>query len=71
MVYDRNGNLTNDAAFAVGDKIAKLTDKLFKQLLADGMSIVEGRALADYLKSQVGISEIINLMKAQLTRGQK
>jgi hypothetical protein len=64
-IYDKNGNLANKDAFKVGEELSDATTKLYKRLLKKGMTIVEGRALSDYLKGQVDVSAIMQLMIAQ------
>ena len=65
MIYNSDGNLANEAAFKAADKIGRIAINLFKRLLKEGMTIVEGRALSEHLKSQISIASIIQLMKAQ------
>ena len=65
MIYDRRGNLRSEAAFKTADKIGVLTDQLFKQLLKEGMTVVEGRALSAHLEHSVNISATIQLMRSQ------
>jgi len=66
IVYDSLGNLTNEKVGAVAKELSRLTDQLFAELFNDGMSILEGRALTEYLTSEVRTTAILQLMKAQL-----
>jgi len=61
MVYNELGHMINAKAVKVAAKIGRLSGKLIEELLADGMSIIEGRALMDYLKAQVDVAAFMSL----------
>jgi len=65
MIYDKNGNLVNKAAFKAGEEIGRITDCLYKRLFKQGMTVVEGRVLVQFLCGQVDVSAILELMKKQ------
>jgi len=65
MIFDEQGNLVNKRAFKTIKIIEDEVDQLYRSLLKQGMTIVEGRALADSLQGAVSVSTVINLMKAQ------
>jgi len=72
QIYDANGNLTNKETFRAAKKISEITDQLYANLLQQGMSIVEGRALETYLQGRINVSAILALCKAQCEgRGSK
>jgi len=64
--YDDLGNLTDSRVAEFAGEIGHRASALLDELLAEGLTIVEGRAVNDYLKSQLDTSTIMALMKRQL-----
>jgi hypothetical protein len=65
MIYDANGNVVSKAAFKAAKEIGYITDRLYKRLFKQGMTIVEGRALVQFLHGQISVSAILELMMKQ------
>jgi len=65
MIYDKNGILVNKTALKVGEEIDHITGKLMTRLFKQGMTIVEGRALIQFLQSQVTIAALLKLIRKQ------
>jgi hypothetical protein len=62
MIYDANGNVVNKAAFKAAKEIGYITDRLYKRLFKQGMTVVEGRALVQFLQGQVSVSAILEIL---------
>lgn len=67
-VYNNNGNLTNTQAADTARDIRNITIALYEKLFADGMTVLEGRALMNYLTSAVDFASVITISKHELTR---
>jgi len=66
LVYDQYGNMVNMDAANVATQLGNIVNQLMERLLASGMTILEGRGLIGYLKSEIDMTATISLMKAQI-----
>ena len=64
-VYDEFGHMTNEKAAKVAAKMGRQVAKLMEELLLEGMTILEGHALKDYLKGQIDVAAFLTLAKQQ------
>lgn len=63
--FNNLGELTSKPTLEVAEKLNVWVSVLMNELLADGMTILEGRVITDYLKNQVDISALMVLMDEQ------
>jgi hypothetical protein len=64
-VYNEFGHMTNEKAAKVAVKIGRWAAKLMEELLLEGMTILEGYALKDFLKGQIDVAAFLTLAKQQ------
>lgn len=67
-VYDDIGNMTSNRAGALAREISQKVGTLLDALFAEGMTIVEARALLGYLQSEISTTAIMCIMQQQMTR---
>jgi len=67
--YDDLGNMRHPQIAEFAGEIGRRTSQLMDELLADGMTIVEGRAIGSYLESQIDTSVLMALMQHQCKLG--
>jgi len=57
------GELTDERGHKLAKRIGKMTDKLIHELFAEGLTIIEARALGEYLKGQVDVSILMEALR--------
>jgi hypothetical protein len=67
-IYNADGNLTNVRASAAAQDIRQIAADLYAALFEVGMTVVEGRALVDYLTSEVDFAALCAITKHQLKK---
>lgn len=63
--YDDLGNMRHPKVGEFAGEIGCRTSELMDELLAEGMTIVEGRAIGSFLESQISTSVLMALMHHQ------
>lgn len=66
MIYDDAGNMVNKHAATLSQDIARQVYKLYETLFADGMTIVEARALLGYFKSEIDMTVTLYVLHQQM-----
>ena len=67
-VYDKNGNLTSVQASDTAREIRNITIALYEKLFAGGMTVLEGRALMNYLTTAVDFAAVVTISKHELNQ---
>jgi hypothetical protein len=67
-VYDENGNLTEVRATAAAQDIRQIAADMYEELFEGGMTVVEARALVDYLTSEIDYAALCAITKHQLNQ---
>ncbi|MHC4188431.1 MAG: hypothetical protein ACYSUB_01980 [Planctomycetota bacterium] len=68
IVYDNEGNMINKRAAELSQKVAQQVGELFESLFAEGMTVLEGRALEGYLEAELAFAATISMMYQQIGR---
>ncbi len=66
QVYDDAGNMCNRLAATISRRAVCMVEKLFAALFADGMTIIEARALLGYFKSDLDLAITISILQQQI-----
>lgn len=64
-IYDKLGNMKSDRAAEVACDMAQQAEELFETLFAEGMTVLEARALLGYIKSQLDVPVIMAILRRQ------
>ncbi len=67
QVYDDQGNMCDDRATLCSNKIVEQVAKLYAVLYADGMTIVEARALLSYLNANIAYTVTMSILQRKVS----
>lgn len=66
LVCDKLGNIQNEKVSEITKIMSQITKELFVKLFEEGMTLLEARALVDYLVTEVHTTAVLEIMQKQL-----
>lgn len=66
LVCDELGNIQNEKVSEITKIMSQITKELFVKLFEEGMTLLEARALVDYLVTEVHTTAVLEIMQKQL-----
>jgi REP element-mobilizing transposase RayT len=68
LVYNEEGFLHNEQASEVTQELGRLVHRLYEDLFAQGMTILEARALINHLHTGIEYPAIMAIMRDQISK---
>lgn len=65
LVYDDQGNMHNEQASEFAQKLDLQVSDFLQDLFDQGMTVLECRALLDYLKTQISYTAVFRMLISQ------
>lgn len=66
LVCDELGNIQNEKVSEIAKIMSQITKELFVKLFDEGMTLLEARALVDYLVTGIHTTAVLEIMQKQL-----
>jgi len=63
LVYNDYGDMHNEKAGEIAKVLSQITHQLYEKLFEEGMTMLEARALIDYLTCEIHTTAIMSMMR--------